>query len=368
MLQNILDSLEPGSNLHQYLMRNCSALLAPMTGNTGLVVGPNGMPTSVDGILKPVVAGEVKTMRSDTKGRSGVYMFVLGVQLYFGCALDLYTRYKYHLNMSVRRAGTALLYAVMLPIKWKGAYYAPVVTVTNYSEGYTAEVGPWVSEEELVILQAFTQFHIRLYEQALITYYSSILNGHTAVVFPFMSWSPGQKPITTGTEIEATSVETGETLSFSSIGLCATTLGLAQTTMLRVINTGKALLTKYGQYLFVDPARPDHLRAQNWSHEKPTVQGIDLEELPTGVLLAYRSDKITLFGSYASPTDAMNQLDPGRTDNKYIRRWINKEHLVTVTPDKVRVYFVMNPAYASDSKARARSGHHRLDLNGCSAK
>jgi hypothetical protein len=64
--------------------------------------------------------------------------------------------------------------------------------------------------------------------------------------------------------------------------------------------------------------------------------------LDIGLLYAYHSDKVTLFGVFETPGQAALNLD-NKKDCKYINRYINKERLVEVGDDCIPVYFVMHP-------------------------
>lgn len=81
------------------------------------------------------------------------------------------------------------------------------------------------------------------------------------------------------------------------------------------------------------------------------ITGIDLYELEKGKLFAFLLDKKTIFGVYPNASQAAKSLD-GKSDNKYINRYINLERPVLVGPDREPVYFVMNPEWKSDLKGR----------------
>ena len=57
------------------------------------------------------------------------------------------------------------------------------------------------------------------------------------------------------------------------------------------------------------------------------------------------------FGVYNNPSQAAKTLD-GKSESKYISRYINLERPVLVGPDKEPVYFVMNPDWKTDLKGR----------------
>jgi hypothetical protein len=80
----------------------------------------------------------------------------------------------------------------------------------------------------------------------------------------------------------------------------------------------------------------------------PNVSGIDLNKLEPGKMFAFLKDKITIFGVYDSPRQAALFLD-GKREYRYISRYINLERLVSVGPENIEVYFVMNPEYKKNT-------------------
>lgn len=81
------------------------------------------------------------------------------------------------------------------------------------------------------------------------------------------------------------------------------------------------------------------------------ITGLDLYGLEKGKLFALFLDKKTIFGVYDNPSQAARSID-GRSDSKYISRYINLERPVSVGPSKEPIYFVMNPDWKTDLKGR----------------
>ena len=76
------------------------------------------------------------------------------------------------------------------------------------------------------------------------------------------------------------------------------------------------------------PRTKNNPQYSNTNHLEP-ISGINLEALVIGLLYAYHSDKVTLFGIFDNPAKAALNLD-NKKDSKYINRYINKERLVEV--------------------------------------
>lgn len=82
-----------------------------------------------------------------------------------------------------------------------------------------------------------------------------------------------------------------------------------------------------------------------------SISDIDLYSLESGKLYAYLKDKITILGTYKSPNETAYLLD-GKKNSKYISRYINLEHLVIVSPDRIPIYFTMHPDWKNNKSGR----------------
>lgn len=193
--------------------------------------------------------------------------------------------------------------------------------------------------------------------EALLSYHFPLLNGGHTIVFPFMNWHPGfTEENTDRVAITAISVNTGEVYPFSSIGQAAVILGISQSSVRRYLN----LIGRYvsspviGDVYLHLPGRPmeDRVPSQLWLNSSEPISGMDLHALESGKLYAFHLDKVTLFGTYASPGEAALLLD-SKTDNNAIRRYINLERVVLVGADKTPVYFVINPIYKENMAMRS---------------
>jgi hypothetical protein len=81
------------------------------------------------------------------------------------------------------------------------------------------------------------------------------------------------------------------------------------------------------------------------------IKDIEISKLESGKLFAYLIDKQTLLGIFKSPNEAAFLLD-GKKDSKYISRYINLERPVIVGPDRIPVYFVMQPDWKINKSGR----------------
>jgi hypothetical protein len=136
-------------------------------------------------------------------------------------------------------------------------------------------------------------------------------------------------------------------MKFSSKNRAAISLGIPKTTLDRYINLKN--FTIYSPVIdmdiyLIDPSKP--LSEDSPSHTTTdrvmAITEVDLYALAKGKLFALLFDKKSLFGIYDNPTQAAKILD-GKSDSRYISRYINLERPVAVGQDKTSVFFVMNP-------------------------
>ena len=215
----------------------------------------------------------------------------------------------------------------------------------------------------MFILRSFTQFEARLYEQFLLSHFRPKLNSSYTVVFPFSN-TTGAVLINDGSvPIEVRAKDNTQFLmKFSSKNRAAVSLGIPKTTFDRYINLKN--FTIYSPVLemdvyLIDPSKPlsEDSPSYTTTDKVMAITGVDLYALAKGKLFALLLDKKSLFGVYDNPSQAAKTLD-GKSDSRYISRYINLERPVVVGQDETPVYFVMNPDWKSDTTGRisARPG------------
>jgi hypothetical protein len=149
-------------------------------------------------------------------------------------------------------------------------------------------------------------------------------------------------------------------LEYSSKNRAAISLGIPKTTFDRYVNLENHAVYSpiLEMYVFlIDPSKPFYQDSPNYSQTESLtsiVTSVDLYKLEKGKLFALLLDKKSIFGTYNSPSQAAKSLD-GKSDSKYISRYINLERPVSVGPGQEPVYFVMNPVWKRDSKGRIES-------------
>jgi hypothetical protein len=293
-------------------------------------------------------------------GKSGCYAFLClkTGDYYVGSAICLYTRYKTHKVRCSRpeKGGSTSLYLSIRKHGWQNFAWRPLILTNNYINNFTKQNPEYeLSLESLFILRSITQFEVRLYEQFWLTQFRPGLNSNYVVGFPFSNGGDistyhmydSSKPI---------EVRVGDNtqflMKFSSKNRAAVSLGIPKTTLERYINLTN--FTIYSPVLemdvyLIDPSKPlsEDSPSYTTTDGVMTITDVDLYALAKGKLFALLLDKKSIFGVYENPSQAAKILD-GKSDSRYISRYINLERPVAVGQDKTPVYFVMNPSWKSD--------------------
>lgn len=357
VLMNMYNSLPELDPVKQYLEKYCLHLL-PWQGFV-----------KKEDLQRDYVNYQVDSQNKEGhpslyRGKSGCYIFfcLKNGSYYIGSAVCLHTRYKSHKVNSIRpeRGGDNALYLSVRELGWRSFIWKPVIITTNHINNFIKQnPGRELGLASLFILRAFTQFEARVYEQALLTHYRPKLNSSYTVVFPFSSWEINAtlRPDSSKAIIVKGKENTGFVLEYSSKNRAAISLGIPKTTFDRYVNLENHAVYSpiLEMYVFlIDPSKPLSQDSPDYSQTEnlmPIITSVDLYKLEKGKLFALLLDKKSIFGIYNSPSQAAKSLD-GKSDSKYISRYINLERPVSVGPDQEPVYFVMNPEWKRDSKGR----------------
>lgn len=296
-------------------------------------------------------------------GKAGCYAFfcLKTNDYYIGSAVCLNTRYKAHKVNSSRpeRGGSNYLYLSVRKHGWHNFIWRPLLITNNYVNNFIKQNPEHeLSLESLFILRSFTQFEARFFEQVLLTHFRPKLNSSYTVVFPFRNWEKSDYLMDYNSKpIEVRAGDNTEILmKFTSKNRAAISLGIPKTTLDRYVNLKN--FTVYSPVLdmdvyIIDPSKPlsEDSPSYTTTDKAEVITGVDLHALEKGKLFALLLDKKSLFGVYDSPSQAAKSLD-GKSDSRYISRYVNLERPVLVGPDRTPVYFVMNPDWKSDIKGR----------------
>jgi hypothetical protein len=225
--------------------------------------------------------------------------------------------------------------------------FYPVISLSNYrSLFYQHYPGVQLTTKEQRILDSFTEFEVRTVEQALIYSHRPPINDWSRNVsftsnVDISKWTPGE-------DLRAHPIEaytkSGELfIAFPSIFAASRALGINEISVTSNRNIdyyiycpGVDKTLRFGDPVIVKPidARTPsmHLRLSD-------VTSINLNGIRKGVVTAIFSDKITVYGEYASAAEfaAEHNLNSWQA-----YRYINKEWPIMIAEDE-GVYLCVHP-------------------------
>ena len=164
-----------------------------------------------------------------------------------------------------KKVGTNLFYNYVNNNKgWDNFSLSPLFTVTNYLTAYHN----WLINKNLLqaipldyveILDAFTQFELRVVEQAILSRWKCELNSTQIVNFSFINWNPNTTLRNLGVSYEILDEDKTIIMTLSSANVASGVLGVPQTTLRRYTNLSlhklySPILEKF--VYIVDPTRP----------------------------------------------------------------------------------------------------------------
>jgi hypothetical protein len=346
-LNRMIDFLPSNSELKTYVVSDCKHLLS-LSDSTDLLDN-NGLP-SISFNFNLTKSNNLKQL-SNFVNRPGVYLFthLPTNNLYIGSAVCLKNRFKSHLMNSFKphRGGNNLFYLFVRENGgWSSFNWGLIKQTSNHLlEFKKLYPNYFLDINSLEILTAFTQFEVRIYEQALLNYYRPNLNKESIVIFNFVNWQPGMKITYNRSSIIEVFSEDNQLINkYSSLTLAIQSLGLSKTTINRYLNS-KFLVDSPILDLPIylkDPNKPIKEGPIDFNTVKdlPIISDVDLFSLPKDRLVALCEDKVTVFKEFESIPSAAWELD-NKSDSKYISRYINKERLVKA--GGVSLYFIMHP-------------------------
>lgn len=231
-------------------------------------------------------------------------------------------------------------------------YFYPGFKIPNYLNLFT-ELNPHVKidAKSMFILNCFSEFHVRLLEQSIISYLKPEINDlNVAVSYNFTAiniedfnpkiWENSHK-------ISVFDREGNLFNSYDSINKAKSALGLTEFGIRWNRNRADqyVLCPKPNLYLRIvdETIQTISSSAPLASFEKLVpIIGINLEEIPEGFIYAYLDDKETLFGVFRSASEfaLANNLNPWQAF-----RYINKEKEIPVEGGILSVFLCCNPLH-----------------------
>jgi GIY-YIG catalytic domain len=268
---------------------------------------------------------------------------------YIGSSINLFNRIKSHLinYRKINRGGNSIFYRHVKSSGGWGRFSFFILKETpscliQFMKDYPNYK---LIKEEVNLLNIISIFIVRVYELLLIERYQPPLNQYRGVVFSFMNVNNNSSD-KINTYYRVYNKDNILIMECTSLIILNLNLGLSKTTLRRYLNLDKSVYSKKLN-LYVKIRKEDSsgkiisiLRILfNERKTYPSVTGINLNELPYG-LIAIDRDKKTILGKYNSIKEAALSLD-NKKEIRYISRYINKEKLVRA--GTFYCYFVRDP-------------------------
>jgi hypothetical protein len=323
------------SSLKSFIDENCSHLLKPLEGHTGIPVQYANTNRLIN--MSDVVSLNDRyspELFKDLKGSVGVYVFFKEgeeVVTQCGSSINLSNRMYNHYRRAIKGEFIFENHPVS-DYKW-----IPVAYNKDYVELYSSMYSMSVEEEQ--ILTFFTQQEIRSVEQA----YSTYAKPTNYKGIPINTWHNNWHPdIVTNQSKNVTWItKDGHSYNRSSITAAARELGLSHQYIRDVAKVeGKTLMTvKYGEVVvtvdsIIKGSKLD-LRGNT-----PLNNFVDQNELQPGYYYLYDSDMNQLpHGPYATARELNTAMGKDTKPNT-LSRWVNYLHLVETVSLGLSVYIV----------------------------
>jgi len=196
------------------------------------------------------------------------------------------------------------------------------------------------------VLQTFTQYEARIYEQALQHFAKPHLNGTGDITFT-TNWNPEEyRTSLLGTRPFLAITQDGDRLVFSSISSGSEILGTSRKTIETIMNypdnyTSCRGIDKVCRFIELNSLAKEGSPYIN-PYMRPTLDGIDYGSLPLGVISVFKED-FSLYAVFNNSTDAANQCGFG---NKYynVSRYINNRFVSCIIGGiSIKLLFAQNP-------------------------
>lgn len=225
--------------LKKYLRDHCMHLLVEPKGNTGIPKSTFSL-SNWDNTkrLPDVYNADITQGLTQFSGTYAIYSDV-SHNFCIGSTTDYVMRLKNHyadsLNPSL--ADRALYSEISRVGGWHHLRWKPIVNVPNYYLEFIKEHLDYTNDYPVFrVLQTFTQYEARIFEQAIQSYLQPKLNGPGDVTFTTVWNANDIRPSLLGERSFIAVTERGKEIQFSSMSSAVNVLGTSRKTIMTVIN------------------------------------------------------------------------------------------------------------------------------------
>jgi hypothetical protein len=274
-----------------------------------------------------------------------------------GSTTDFNARFMNHYSDSMDpNLSNRLLYMEVNKVGgWDKFLWEPTVLSPNYYLDFIKDNLNLASDYKVFrVLQTYTQYEARIYEQALQAFIKPELNGSGDITFN-NAWDPREvRPSKLGERPFIAITESGRTIEFLSMNSATDILGTSRKTIATVANFPDSYVEcpKLGEKCrFVEPHLPMKSGNPYFNpYTRPTLDGIDYNKLPLGRVFAF-TESFEPHSDYANSSEAAMQC--GFEDKYYkISRNINNRFVTCIIAGvSIKLLFAQNPLSKGSRKS-----------------
>lgn len=350
-LQQMYDYFQDGSTIKEYLKSNCIHLLEKPKGNTG--IAKNEFDTLNWSNLPNMPVSHNASLTEKCEGLTGTYAIYSkdSHQFCIGSTTDYDMRLFNHYADSVKsHLASRPLYAEVYRLGgWENMVWKPIINTPNYYLDFVKRNLEYTSDYRIFrVLQTFTQYQARIYEQAIQSYLIPKLNGPGDVTFT-IEWNPGEiRPSLLGERPFIAITDDGRELKFDSINSASDILGTSRKTISTVINYKDVFVSCPSLKVKARFVEPLAVLKEGSPYKNPyllpdlVVSEINYDSLPLKGIHAF-NENFEFYKEFDSSVDAAEQCGFG--DKYYkVSRYINKRFIICVIGGvSIKLLFAQNP-------------------------
>lgn len=290
-------------------------------------------------------------LTSSLQGKTGVYTIhsMPSGKFAIGSTTDFAARFQNHYSDSMDpKLANRLLYMEVNKVGgWDKLLWEPTVLTPNYYLDFIKDNLNYASDYKVFrVLQTYTQYEARIYEQALQAFCKPELNGPGDITFN-NAWDPDDvRPSKLGERPFIAITESGRTIEFLSMNSATDILGTSRKTISTVANYPDSYVEcpALGEKCrFLEPHLP--MKSGNpyiSPYMRPNLDGIDYNQLPLDRVFAF-TESFELHSDYANSSEAAIQCGFGDKYYQISRNINNRIVACTIAGVTIRLLFAQNP-------------------------
>lgn len=358
VLIDMFNHFDEDSAVKVFLKNNCTHLLKAPTHDTGVcknyfdlsnwnITNKNQLPSKASHSL-------FKSLPSKT----GVYTIfsMPSNKFYIGSTTNLDARFFNHYSDAKSQIlRSRPFYSEVYKVGgFNNFLWDQTVSTTNYFQKFIQNNLEYTNDYKVFrVLQTFTQYEVRIYEQALKKFVEPQLNGEGYITFT-LDWDHKDiRPSLLGERPFNCITESGRVIEFTSLNSASDVLGISRKTITTLMNYPNSFSysSNIGEKCrFLEPHLPlKYDKPYVNPYNRPAIQGIDYNKLPLDKVFAF-TETFDLYDTYSSSAEAA--IKCGLDKYYKVSRYINNRFIDCVIEGKnLKLLFAQNPLSKGNKKS-----------------